>query len=196
MSNPIRLVCGLGNPGRKYEGTRHNIGYLVLDRLAADAGVAFRGGRKFPASTAELRAGHAKVVLLKSDTFMNDSGIAVGGAAGYHGVAPEDVLVVQDDIDLPFGVLRFRRKGSSGGHRGVQSIEQHLRSREFHRLKVGVASPLRGERDAADFVLDDFSAAERAELGPLCARTAAAVLLWAEAGIDRAMEQCHGRDDG
>ncbi len=136
----FRLIVGLGNPGRQYERTRHNIGFMVLDRLADDAGTGFESRPKWQGHLAKLADG---TLLLKPQTFMNLSGRCVRQVAAFHKWTPEQVLVVYDDVALPLGRLRFREKGSAGGHNGIKSMIEHLGSDAFPRLKIGIggASP-------------------------------------------------------
>lgn len=185
---------GLGNPGRKYEGTRHNIGFAVIDRLAEDAGIRV-SRRRFHARTGDLPvpgSGPASVLLAKPQTFMNDSGRCVQAAAAWHRLSPEDLLVVCDDLDLERGVLRVRRKGSSGGHRGLQSIVDALGTTEFPRLRIGIGRPRGGrgtEIDAIDYVLDRFTSTEKTVMTDAVAQAADAILCWATEGIDVCMNR-------
>ncbi|MEO2068395.1 MAG: aminoacyl-tRNA hydrolase [Desulfurobacteriaceae bacterium] len=151
----IKLIVGLGNPGKKYENTRHNVGWMALDRLALRLGVSF-SKEKFKGKLSEISLDDGrKVFLLKPLTFMNLSGESVGELARFYKLQPQEVLVVYDDLDLPLGKLRLRLKGSSGGHKGVLSIEKHLGSREFPRLRIGIGRPLTKE-EVVDYVLSPF----------------------------------------
>tara|TARA_Y100001968_G_scaffold243720_1_gene227623 strand:- start:10874 stop:11479 length:606 start_codon:yes stop_codon:yes gene_type:complete len=134
-------MAGLGNPGTKYEGTRHNIGFMALERLAKQESVNFKHSKKLLGETAELIAGEKMQRLLKPNTFMNQSGRSVKAAMEWFGLQKEHILVIVDDIDLPLGKLRIRRKGSCGGHNGLQSIIQHLGTDEFCRLRIGIGAP-------------------------------------------------------
>src|SRR5919109_657626 len=148
------LVAGLGNPGREYASTRHNVGFMVCDELARRHGGSFRS--KFSGELAELRL-DGKVALLKPQTFMNESGRSVGAAARYFKIAPEALLVVHDEVDLEPGRLQARLGGGLAGHNGLRSVAQHLGTSEFARLRVGVGRPERGDpRPVADFVLSPF----------------------------------------
>jgi PTH1 family peptidyl-tRNA hydrolase len=156
------LVVGLGNPGREYERTRHNAGWLALDELARRHNGSWRS--KFSGSLAEVRVGDAKVALLKPETYMNESGRSVGAAARFFKVTPEQVLVVHDDVDLESGRLQARSGGGLAGHNGLRSLAQHLGSQDFLRLRVGVGRPGRGDqRSVADWVLSPFSPEEDAD---------------------------------
>src|SRR5919202_1178850 len=160
------LVVGLGNPGREYERTRHNVGWLVVDELARRLAGSWRS--KFSGRLAEVRLGERKVALLKPETFMNDSGRSVGAAARFFKVDPESVLVVHDDVDLAPGRLQARAGGGLAGHNGLRSLAQALGSQEFLRLRIGVGRPGRGDRrSVADYVLSGFDADE--DVGALVA---------------------------
>src|SRR5512144_1656864 len=156
------LVAGLGNPGREYERTRHNAGWLVLDELARRHGGSWRS--KFSGSLAELRLGAARVALLKPETYMNESGRSLGAAARFFKVDPQRVLVVHDDVDLEHGRLQARAGGGLAGHNGLRSLAQHLGSQEFLRLRIGVGRPGRGDRRSlADWVLSPFAPEDDAD---------------------------------
>jgi PTH1 family peptidyl-tRNA hydrolase len=185
----MRLMVGLGNPGPEYAKTRHNVGFQVADELARRWGLEFRRG-KWKSLVAAGSAHGQSVVLLKPQTFMNDSGQAVGGAAQFYKAEPADVLVVYDDIDLPLGKLRLREQGSHGGHNGVRSIIQHLHSMAFPRLKVGVGRPARG--DPADHVLTGFRKHELPIVEELIPRAADAVETALRDGVIAAMNQFNG----
>ena len=166
------LVVGLGNPGRQYERTRHNVGWLVVDELARRLGGSFRS--KFSGSVAEVRAGERRLALLKPETYMNESGRSVGAAARFFKVEPDALLVVHDDVDLDPGRLQARRGGGLAGHNGLRSLADHLGSQDFLRLRIGVGRPGRGDpRSVSDWVLSDFAADE--DPAALVARAADAV---------------------
>ena len=151
------LIAGLGNPGARYELDRHNVGWMVVDELARRCQATFKS--KFNGRLSETRVGDARVALLKPETYMNESGRSIAAAAKYFKVAPEDVLVVHDDVDLDVGRLQARLGGGLAGHNGLRSIAQSLGTPEFLRLRVGVGRPGRGDpRDVADFVLAPFEA--------------------------------------
>lgn len=150
------IIAGLGNPGREYDKTRHNIGFLSIDYIADKLGVRIDRA-KFHALTAEARIGEVRVLLMKPQTYMNNSGVAIAEAATFYKVAPERVLVLHDEISFDPGVIRIRRKGSAGGHNGLKSIIAHLASEEFPRIKIGVGKKPNPEYDLADFVLGKFS---------------------------------------
>jgi len=149
------LVAGLGNPGREHERDRHNVGWMVVDELARRHDGSFRS--KFSGRLAELRIADRRVALLQPETYMNVSGRSIGAAARFFKVAPEDLLVVHDDVDLEVGRLQVRLGGGLAGHNGLRSIAQELGTQEFLRLRVGVGRPGRGDRrDVADYVLSSF----------------------------------------
>lgn len=152
----LPLIVGLGNPGRQYQDTRHNVGFMVLDRLAAAAGVGFESRPRWQAHVAKLPDG---TLLVKPQTFMNLSGRSVRQVAAFHQWPPEKILVVYDDSALPLGRLRFREKGSAGGHNGIKSLIEHLASEGFPRLKVGIGEPRPGEMTG--HVLGKFREDER-----------------------------------
>ncbi len=177
------LVAGLGNPGREYERTRHNVGWLVLDELARRHGGSWRS--KFSGSLAEVRLGGLRLGLLKPETYMNESGRSVGAAARFFKVEPERLLVVHDDVDLEPGRLQVRGGGGLAGHNGLRSLAQHLGSQEFERLRVGVGRPGRGDpRSVSDWVLSGFGPEEDTE--GLVSRAADAVEAIAAEGLDAA----------
>ena len=180
------LVAGLGNPGREYERTRHNAGWVVLDEVARRHGGSWRS--KFSGSLAEVRLGDLRLALLKPETYMNDSGRSVGAAVRFFKVEPEQVLVVHDDVDLEAGRLQARAGGGLAGHNGLRSLAQHLGSQEFLRLRIGVGRPGRGDpRPVADWVLSPFAPDEDAEA--LIARAADAVETIATDGLEAAQQR-------
>jgi PTH1 family peptidyl-tRNA hydrolase len=184
-----KLVVGLGNPGSKYEQTRHNIGFEVVDRLAA-ADASGRFTSKFDALAGEIEIGFRRVLLLKPQTFMNLSGRSVSQAAGFYKLEPTDVLVVCDDLSLPLGKLRIRAGGSDGGQKGLRDITAHLGTQEFPRLRIGIGE--RGVIDAADFVLSRFRPTERPIIDDALILASQAVAVWVTQGIDTAMSRFNG----
>ena len=190
MTGDRWLVAGLGNPGPSYAGNRHNAGYLTADVLAARAGARFRAG-KFRAATAEGRVAGSGVIIVKPLTFMNDSGISVAGVSGYHRLDPEHIVVVHDDLDLPFGAIRLKRGGGDNGHNGLRSVTAHLGTREYYRVRIGIGRPP-GRMDPAAYVLRDFSAAERKELPFVLDRAADAVEALLADGLTAAQNRFHG----
>ena len=184
------LVAGLGNPGREYAGNRHNVGFMVADELARRHGGTWKG--KFNARVAEVRIDGHKVVLLKPETYMNESGRSVSSAMRFFKLEPESVLVVHDETDLPLGRLQARRGGGLAGHNGLRSVAQHLGTPEFLRLRVGVGRPERGDpRPLADYVLSNFEAHEDPDR--LVAEATDAVELLDAEGLDAAQRTINGK---
>lgn len=182
------LIVGLGNPGEKYAGTRHNIGFMGLDLLARRHGLEFRAKRA-NSVIAEGNIAGQRVALVKPQTFMNLSGQAVSALRGWYKVEPaSELLVVYDDMDLPFAKLRIRERGSAGTHNGMRSIVGQLGSTDFPRLRVGIGQPP-GKMDAAAYVLARFSKDEEAELPALCDTIADAVELTLREGLITAMNR-------
>ena len=180
------LVAGLGNPGREYEHTRHNVGWLVLDELARRHGGSWRS--KFSGSLAEVRLGDAKLALLKPETYMNESGRSVAAATRFFKVPVESLLVVHDDVDLEPGRLQARRGGGLAGHNGLRSLAQHLGSQDFLRLRIGVGRPGRGNpRPVADWVLSPFAPEEDADA--LISRAADAVEAIVSDGLETTQQR-------
>jgi len=182
----LLAVFGLGNPGRRYRGTRHNVGFEVVDKLAEDAGVGV-GRRRFEALIGEMLIGAEKLLLAKPQTFMNESGRSVQAAAAWNDLGIENIFVVCDDLELEPGRLRIRRKGSSGGHNGLKSIACCLGTTEFARLRVGIGRP-RSE-DAIDHVLTTFAKAEQEIIAEAVGNAAEAVRCWAGEGIESCMNR-------
>ena len=187
------LIAGLGNPGKEYENTRHNAGFLVLDTLAQKLG-ADLSERKHRALCGKAVIGGQKVILLKPQTYMNSSGESIRAAADYYKVPPEDILVVYDDISLAPGQLRIRAKGSAGGHNGIKSIIAHLGTQEFPRVKVGT-----GEKpprmDLADYVLGHFSSGEKKIMEEAAKEAADAICEIVNVGIEQAMNDHNRRKE-
>lgn len=187
----VKIIVGLGNPGPEYAATRHNIGFMVVDRLKRELH-ATETRKRFRAEIAEAFVGGEKLVLLKPQTYMNLSGISAREAAQWYKAALEDILVVVDDIELPFGASRMRSGGSSGGHNGLKSIAAELGSDQYPRLRLGVG---RGTGDARRQVLSRFSKDEEQDLHDFIATGAECVLLWRAEGITTAMNRCNRRPE-
>ena len=180
------LVVGLGNPGREYERTRHNVGWLVVEELARRLDARWRS--KFSGQLAEVRLDASRLALLKPETFMNDSGRSVGAAARFFKVEPECLLIVHDDVDLEPGRLQARAGGGLAGHNGLRSLAQTLGSQDFLRLRIGVGRPGRGDpRSVADYVLSPFAPDE--DQDGLVARATDAVEAIAREGLDAAQQR-------
>ena len=185
------LIVGLGNPGPRYELTRHNVGQMIVDELAARRGESFRA-HKANARVVEtwLRPGGAKLVLAKPNTFMNVSGGPVAGLAKFYGVPPEHVVVVHDELDIPFDTIKLKAGGGHGGHNGVRDVAKALDSNAFARVRVGIGRPA-GRQDPADWVLDPFGPAERKNLPILVGDAADAVEQLVEEGLLAAQQKHH-----
>jgi peptidyl-tRNA hydrolase, PTH1 family len=181
-----KIVVGLGNPGSRYQKTRHNIGWLVLDRLADRMSVGGRAKSRDAAASVHGRLGDDEVVLVKPMTYMNDSGIAVRKALARERVPMVDLLVVVDDMALPFGRLRLRERGSAGGHNGLRSIIGEMGTEDFARLRVGIGA---ASGDAITHVLGDFEHAEQRHLDAVLDAAAEAVEAWLRLGANRAANQ-------
>ena len=180
----MKLVVGLGNPGRIYTGNRHNIGFMCLDRLAARLGVRFRRG-KWADTTVALVDGR-RLYLAKPLTFMNESGRAVAGLLGQTGLSVTDVIAVYDDLDLPLGRLRLRPEGGAGGHKGMRSIIDLMGTQAFPRLRMGIDRPP-GRMDPADYVLQPFDKDQSPLVAGAVEEAVAAIECWLAAGIVAAM---------
>ncbi len=186
----LSLIAGLGNPGPQYAANRHNIGFRCLDRLAAAHGLTFDRRQKRALTARGVIAGR-EVLLVKPQTFMNESGRAVVPLARFYKVPPARLLVVYDDLDLPPGTLRLRPSGGSGGHRGMRSIIAQLGSQEFPRLRIGIGRPP-GRMDPAAYVLQDFAPEEWPLMEETLARAIAAIEVWLTEGLDAAMSRYNG----
>ena len=182
------LVVGLGNPGARYESTRHNMGFLALDRLAEREKLRFNKLR-FKAWTAEWKLGEDKVLVMKPQTYMNLSGESVGAAARFYKIPADHILVVPDDIALPVGKLRLRAAGSAGGHNGLKNIIRHPGSDRFPRIKVGVGMPQNAEYDIADWVTGMPMGEEQKILLDALDRAAQAIPAVITLGMDKAMNR-------
>ena len=187
----MKLVVGLGNPGNKYRMNRHNVGYMVLAELAEkfSGGQPIRPQSKFHGDLLTLRdVGEEPVLLLAPTTYMNRSGLSVGEAVNFYKIPPNDVLVVCDDLNLPFCKLRFRSEGGAGGQKGLADILRVLGTEKVHRLRIGIGSPP-GQMDAADYVLMNFTEKERPDLEVTIKQSADAIVCWLNKGIDEAMNR-------
>jgi PTH1 family peptidyl-tRNA hydrolase len=185
----MKIVVGLGNPGTRYAGTRHNVGFAVVD-LLAESPWASRFQSRFQADVAEAIEGPHKVFLVKPETFMNLSGQSVRKVMDFYHTPLPDLLVVCDDINLPLGKLRARARGTHGGHNGLRDIQNHLGTTEYARLRIGVGAP--EEDDAVDHVLGRFRPTERPIIDEAVRTAAQAVLVWVYHGIEACMNQYNG----
>jgi peptidyl-tRNA hydrolase, PTH1 family len=184
------LIAGLGNPGREYRGNRHNVGFMVVDQLCEKLNVRLSRVQ----SKALIGSGlmdDCKIILAKPQTFMNNSGQAVAALARFYKISLEQMLVVHDDLDLPFGTLRMRPGGGPGGQKGLASIIQHLGTQEFPRLRIGIGRPP-GRMDAAAYVLQDFSQSDQEEIQIVLKKATEAVEVFLKSGLEQAMNQFNG----
>jgi PTH1 family peptidyl-tRNA hydrolase len=188
---PLHLIVGLGNPGVEYAKTRHNAGFLLVEKLAAKWKCGWANERKFKARIAKAEHDGRKVLLCQPQTFMNLSGETVGALKDFYQLPLKQILVVVDDADLPFGEIRLRASGSSGGHHGLESIGQHLSSRGFARLRIGIGRK-DGAREITNYVLGKFDPDENGLLEKVLDRASEQVETWLEAGIEKAMNQFNG----
>jgi len=184
------LVVGLGNPGKQYAGNRHNVGAMVADVLAGRFGSGFKS-HKAGADVVEGRLGARRIIVAKPRSYMNLSGGATAGVAKFFSLAPGNVIAVHDELDLPPSTIRVKRGGGEGGHNGLRSITASLGTKDYLRVRFGIGRPP-GRMDAADFVLRDFSAAERKDLGVDLEHAADAVELLIEQGLEATQNQLHG----
>ncbi|MGI5976256.1 MAG: aminoacyl-tRNA hydrolase [Candidatus Limivicinus sp.] len=186
------IIAFLGNPGLKYEGTRHNAGFMTGDALAKKKGISINRSR-FKALTAQCELGGEKVLLMKPQTYMNLSGEAVAQAVKFYKVPPGHVIVVSDEMALPVGKLRIRKKGSAGGHNGLKSIISNLGTEEFPRIRIGVGEPPHPGYDGADWVLSTFKNQDAEDMAAAAERAAEAAECYISSGAERAMNLYNNR---
>ncbi|MCV7170190.1 aminoacyl-tRNA hydrolase [Mycobacterium manitobense] len=189
MAEPL-LVVGLGNPGPTYAKTRHNVGFMVADLLAGRMGSGFKVHKKSGAEVVTGRLSGRSVVLAKPRCYMNESGRQVGPLAKFYSVAPADVVVIHDELDIDFGRIRLKFGGGVAGHNGLRSVSAALGGNGFQRVRVGIGRPP-GRKDAAAYVLEAFTAAERTEVPTICEQAADATELLLEQGIEPAQNTVH-----
>ena len=182
------IIAGLGNPGQQYVKTRHNVGFIAIDYIAEKLGVRIDRA-KFHALVAEAKIGNARVLLMKPETYMNNSGVAIGEAAAFYKIAPDHVIVLHDEISFEPGIIRIRRKGSAGGHNGLKSIIAHLASEDFPRVKIGVGKKPSPDYDLADWVLGKFPEADLKAMSDRFGDIAGAVEDIIAGNIDAAMNK-------
>lgn len=190
----MKILCGLGNPGAQYEQNRHNIGFLVLDALAARWKLSF-SSNKFDAELASGSFAGDKVLLLKPQTFMNRSGQSLGGAARFYKVPATDVMVIHDELDLPFAKLQLKQGGGSGGHNGLNSIRESWGEEQYVRLRFGIGKPTGpgAKERVVGHVLGDFSSEERPALPELIGKSCDIAESWARDGLAKAMNRWNGK---
>jgi PTH1 family peptidyl-tRNA hydrolase len=182
------LVAGLGNPGDRYARTRHNVGRLVAEDLASEAGERFRKVRFLPVETAEIRVGDQRVILARSTRFMNESGPSYASLAKKHGIEPSRLIAVHDELDIPAGTIRVKLGGGNSGHNGLRSLDQALRTPEYLRVRVGIGRPP-GRQDPADFVLRPMGTREEADLALLVSHAADAARALITDGLERTQDR-------
>jgi PTH1 family peptidyl-tRNA hydrolase len=188
---PMHLIVGLGNPGADYAKTRHNAGFLLVEKLAAQWKAGWNSERKFVARMAKAVHGGSKILLCEPQTFMNLSGESVAAVQQFYQLPLGNILVVVDDADLPLGEIRLRPGGGSGGHHGLESVAQHLGSKEYARLRIGIGRKNEA-RQITGHVLGKFSADENALLEKVLERAAGQIECWLSAGLQKAMNQFNG----
>lgn len=189
MAEPL-LVVGLGNPGPNYAKTRHNLGFMVADVLAERIGSGFKVHKKSGAEVTTGRLGNRAVVLAKPRVYMNESGRQVGPLANFYSVAPADVVVLHDELDIDFGRIRLKLGGGEGGHNGLRSVAAALGTKDFQRVRIGVGRPP-GRKDPAAYVLETFSTVERPEVPTICEQAADATELLLAQGLEAAQNTVH-----
>jgi peptidyl-tRNA hydrolase, PTH1 family len=187
----VYLIAGLGNPGREYKQTRHNIGFMVAEQLSSDLSISM-GKVQSRAIIGMGRALDSKIIIAKPQTYMNRSGEAVKGLIKFYKIPLENLIVIHDDLDIPFGTIRIRKQGGPGGQKGVKSIIDHMGTQEFNRLRMGIDRPP-GRMDAADYVLQRFSRNEEEQLEPLVKQASKAVQTIISRGMDQAMNEYNGQ---
>jgi peptidyl-tRNA hydrolase, PTH1 family len=185
-----QLVVGLGNPGPNYAQTRHNLGFMVADRLAARLGSKFKVHKRSGAEIVTGRLGGHPVVLAKPRCYMNESGRQVGPLAKFYSVLPADILIIHDELDIDFGQIRLKIGGGEGGHNGLRSVATALGTKDFQRVRIGIGRPP-GRNDPAAFVLENFTAAERTQVPTVCEQAADATELLIELGLESAQNRVH-----
>jgi PTH1 family peptidyl-tRNA hydrolase len=188
----LYLVVGLGNPGAEYARTRHNVGFMAVERFGAQHGADWKNEKKFESRVARVEAADKRALLCEPQTYMNVSGRAVGALVDFYRLPLNRLLIVVDDADLPLGELRMRGSGSSGGHHGLESIEERLGAREYARLRIGIGRQRTDVREITGHVLGKFGATEVETLELMLERAAKQIARWIEAGLQRAMNEFNG----
>ncbi len=184
----MKLIVGLGNIGKEYNNTRHNIGFMVADVFVAKHNITFNKTEK-NAEMAEFRLNGEKIIIIKPTTYMNESGLAVGEYARFYNIDTKDIAVVQDDMDLPVGFVRIRKNGSSGGHNGIKSIQSHLGTDQFPRFKIGIGHPPHEQQIVIDHVLHKFQGDDKALIEKAVQTMAEAVDNWLTQDIELVMNK-------
>ena len=189
----VYLIVGLGNPGREYANTRHNIGFMAVDRLAEHWRAGWKAEKKFQSRLARVDENGRRCLLCEPQTYMNLSGEAVSAVMNFYRLTPERLLIVVDDADLPFGEIRMRAGGSSGGHHGLESIEAHLGTRQYPRLRIGIGREAGATREITGYVLGAFRAVEAKLLDQVLTRARDQIECWRDEGIGKAMSRYNGK---
>jgi peptidyl-tRNA hydrolase, PTH1 family len=179
----MKLIISLGNPGEKYQATRHNFGHLSLDALVDKKNLSWKKNKKANSLTADFQSKREKVILAKTDVYMNESGKAVRGLKSFYKMPTNKIIIIHDDIDLPFGKIRLSKKRGAGGHKGIEDIIKHLKSKDFKRIRLGIG-PQKGKSE--DFVLKKFSPEEKKQLSEIIDTSHLIVEVLLEKGFDRA----------
>jgi len=188
----MKILLGLGNPGKKYRNNRHNVGFMVIDTVASDLGACFRKKGALLSAVAEADIDNDGIVLAKPLAYMNNSGLAFKRLAAFYKVSLPDILVVYDDADLKLGMLRFSKSGSAGGHRGLTSLIDIMETTQIKRLRVGIGNPR--ETDLSDYVLSDFDSAETPVIAGVIERASQACLEWVHNGVEAAMQKYNRKE--
>lgn len=188
----MKVVVGLGNPGRKYQRTPHNVGFAAVDALAERLDCAVRGSFRFKARIGRGTLGDEDLMLVKPETYMNRSGVAVAPILRRNGLSPSELIVVLDDADMDLGRLRIRRRGSDGGHKGLASIVEHIGSEEFARIRIGIGRSSSG--DLVEHVLTPFAQDEMRAVGKAVLAAVDAVICIVQSGIEAAMNEFNGKN--
>ena len=192
MHDNLYLIVGLGNPGKEYDGTRHNVGFALVERLAKGWRADWELKKKFSSRLAQVDRDGRRMVLCKPQTYMNASGEAVAAVCDYYKLSPKHVLILVDDADLSLGTIRLRPDGSSGGHHGLESIEQHLGTRAYARLKIGIGRREQDGRQISGYVLSRFASDEKKVVEQVLERASQQVECWLNAGVQEAMNKFNG----
>jgi PTH1 family peptidyl-tRNA hydrolase len=188
----VYLIAGLGNPGRQYAGTRHNIGFMLVAQLAERWRAAWKVEGRFSSRLARLEREQKRIILCQPQTFMNASGQSVAALRGFYRLPAAQLLVAVDDADLPLGAIRLRPEGSSGGHHGLESVEEKLGTRAYPRLRLGIGRREDDDRQISNYVLGRFAGAERPVVDEVLSRAGRQVECWLDAGIKQAMNEFNG----
>lgn len=191
-NNNMKLIVGIGNIGKEYEETRHNIGFMVADALAEKYGINFNKIDKC-AYFADFRFNGEKIIVIKPTTYVNNSGMAVGEYANFYNILPENIAVVQDDMDLPVGFIRIRKNGSSGGHNGIKSVQEYLKTDNFPRFKIGIGHPVHQQEIVVNHVLHRFQGEDKVLIDAAVKKMVDALEAWLEKDLEFAMNRFNSK---